>query len=161
MNIVWVGPGDTVSAELRSLLRTAGFVVSRPKRTSARQLGTRTIHAIVGDGVTLTELKALLGGSRSVLSLFTAQAAKSGRTRVGKGRSSGQLTMSLRGLRESVGRTQGEVARRVSMTQPQLSRVETRRDHLISTLHRYVGALGGNIEVAAVIDGARIILHNV
>jgi hypothetical protein len=69
--------------------------------------------------------------------------------------------MTLRGLRESVGRTQGEVARKVSMTQPQLSRVEARRDHLISTLRRYVHALGGEIEVVAVVNGARIALEKV
>jgi len=69
--------------------------------------------------------------------------------------------MTLRGLRESVGRTQGEVARKVSMTQPQLSRVEARRDHLISTLRRYVHALGGEIEVVAVVNGARISLEKV
>jgi len=69
--------------------------------------------------------------------------------------------MTLRGLRESVGRTQGEVARRVSMTQPQLSRVETRRDHLISTLRRYVRALGGNLEIVAVVKGARVVLQQV
>ena len=66
--------------------------------------------------------------------------------------------MTLRGLRESVGRTQGEVASRVSMTQPQLSRVETRRDHLLSTLRRYVEALGGHVEVVAVVKGTRVIL---
>jgi hypothetical protein len=70
-------------------------------------------------------------------------------------------SMTLRALRESVGRTQGDVARRVSMTQPQLSRVEGRRDHLTSTLRKYVQALGGKIEVAAVVKGARIILLDV
>jgi hypothetical protein len=71
------------------------------------------------------------------------------------------VAMTLRGLRESVGRTQGEVARKVSMTQPQLSRVEARNDHLISTLRRYVHALGGEIEVVAVVNGARIALQKV
>jgi len=71
------------------------------------------------------------------------------------------VAMTLRGLRESVGRTQGEVARKVSMTQPQLSRVEARSDHLISTLRRYVHALGGEIEVVAVVNGARIALQKV
>jgi hypothetical protein len=69
--------------------------------------------------------------------------------------------MTLRGLRESVGRTQGDVARGVSMTQPQLSRVEGRRDHLTSTLRKYVRALGGKIEVAAIIKGERIVLRDV
>jgi predicted transcriptional regulator len=73
----------------------------------------------------------------------------------------GTVAMTLRGLRESVGRTQGELARKVSMTQPQLSRVEARNDHLISTLRRYVHALGGKIEVVAVVNGERIALQKV
>lgn len=71
------------------------------------------------------------------------------------------VAMTLRGLRESIGRTQGEVARKVSMTQPQLSRVEARQDHLLSTLRRYVHALGGEVEVVAVVNGARITLQKV
>ena len=69
--------------------------------------------------------------------------------------------MSLQGLRERVGRTQGEIARRVSMTQSQLSRVEARKDHLTSTLRKYVRALGGRIEVVAVVNGKRIVLEGV
>ena len=69
--------------------------------------------------------------------------------------------MSLRALRETVGRTQGDIARRVSMTQSQLSRVEARRDHLTSTVRKYVRALGGRIEVAAVLKGQRIVLEGV
>ena len=71
------------------------------------------------------------------------------------------LAMSLQALRERVGRTQGEVARRVSMTQSQLSRVEARHDHLTSTLRKYIRALGGRIEVVAIVKGTRIVLRNV
>jgi len=69
--------------------------------------------------------------------------------------------MSLRELRKAAGRTQDDVAARVAMTQPQLSRVETRTDHLISTLRRYVRALGGRIEIVAHVNGGRIILRGV
>src|SRR5262249_34417076 len=69
--------------------------------------------------------------------------------------------MTLRALRESVGRTQGEVATRGSMTQPQLSRVEARRDHPIPPGCKYVRALDGEIEVAAIVNGARFILRDV
>ena len=69
--------------------------------------------------------------------------------------------MSLRTLRESVGKTQSEVARDASMTQPQLSRVESRRDHLISTVRKYVEALGGDVDVIARIDGRSIVLRDV
>ena len=66
------------------------------------------------------------------------------------------LEMDLRALREAVGFTQGELAQRVEITQSQLSKMERREDHRISTLRRYVEALGGSLEICAVIDGKRI-----
>jgi hypothetical protein len=47
------------------------------------------------------------------------------------------------------------------VTQPQLSRIEGRRDHLVSTLRKYVRALGGDIQVVAEIGAERIVLHDV
>jgi DNA-binding transcriptional regulator YiaG len=66
------------------------------------------------------------------------------------------LEMDLRALREAVGLTQGELAQRVEITQSQLSKMERREDHRLSTLRRYVEALGGNLEICAVINGRRI-----
>lgn len=66
------------------------------------------------------------------------------------------LEMDLRALREAAGSTQGELAQRVEITQSQLSKMERREDHRISTLRRYVEALGGSLEICAVIDGKRI-----
>jgi DNA-binding transcriptional regulator YiaG len=66
------------------------------------------------------------------------------------------LEMDLRALREAVGLTQGELAQRVEITQSQLSKMERREDHRISTLRRYVEALGGRLEIWAVIEGKRI-----
>ena len=69
--------------------------------------------------------------------------------------------MTLRALRESLGKTQDEVANGAEMTQPQLSRVEQRQDHLVSTLRKYVRAMGGEIDVVAWIDNRRIVLRDV
>lgn len=66
------------------------------------------------------------------------------------------LEMDLRALREAAGLTQGELAQRVEITQSQLSKMERREDHRISTLRRYVQALGGSLEICAVIDGKRV-----
>src|SRR3954452_11734065 len=66
------------------------------------------------------------------------------------------LEMDLRALREAVGLTQGDLAQRVEITQSQLSKMERREDHRISTLRRYVEALGGSLEICAVINGQRI-----
>jgi predicted transcriptional regulator len=71
------------------------------------------------------------------------------------------LEMNLRSLRESLGKTQDEIARLADVTQSQLSKIERRDDHLISTLRRYVRALGGDIEVIAVVGEKRIALRGV
>ena len=66
------------------------------------------------------------------------------------------LEMDLRALREAVGLTQEELAKRVDVTQSQLSTLERRPDHRITTLRRYVEALGGTLEICAIVDGKRI-----
>jgi DNA-binding XRE family transcriptional regulator len=66
------------------------------------------------------------------------------------------LEMDLRALREASGLTQGELAQRVEITQSQLSKMERREDHRISTLRRYVEALGGSLEICALVNGKRI-----
>jgi transcriptional regulator with XRE-family HTH domain len=66
------------------------------------------------------------------------------------------LEMDLRTLREAAGLTQEELAAKVEITQSQLSKLERREDHRISTLRRYVKAMGGELEVIAVVQGKRI-----
>ncbi len=66
------------------------------------------------------------------------------------------LEMDLRALREAAGLTQEELAQRVAITQSQLSKLERREDFRLSTLRRYVAALGGQLEIVAVVDGKRI-----
>jgi predicted transcriptional regulator len=69
--------------------------------------------------------------------------------------------LNLRALREAAGKTQAQVAELVEMDQAEVSRIERRDDHRLSTLRRYVNALGGDIEVYAVIDGKRVQLQGV
>jgi predicted transcriptional regulator len=57
--------------------------------------------------------------------------------------------------------TQGALALDAGMTQPQLSRVEKRGDHLVSTLRKYVRAMGGDVDVVARVDGRDVILRDV
>lgn len=59
------------------------------------------------------------------------------------------LEMSLREMREMVGKNQVEVAAEVETTQSELSRLERRNDFFLSTLKKYVKALGGELEVIA------------
>jgi transcriptional regulator with XRE-family HTH domain len=62
----------------------------------------------------------------------------------------------LRALREAMGLTQDELAQRIEITQSQLSKMERRDDHRISTLRRYVEALGGSLEICALVNGKRV-----
>lgn len=66
------------------------------------------------------------------------------------------IDMTLRELREAAGKTQAEVADLTGAAQSELSRMERRDDHRLSTLRRYVEALGGELEVVAVLGGQRI-----
>lgn len=52
-------------------------------------------------------------------------------------------------LRRARGLTQQEVAARLDMTQPEVSKLEQRQDVRVSTLNAYVGALGGRLVVSA------------
>jgi predicted transcriptional regulator len=69
--------------------------------------------------------------------------------------------INIRRLREALGETQVEAAAKADMTQPELSRLERASDVRLSTLRRYVKAMGGEIEVVAVVKGKRIALHGV
>ncbi len=71
------------------------------------------------------------------------------------------LEMQLAELRELAGRTQVEVAAETKMAQAEISRMERRDDHLVSTLRRYVEALGGELEVVARIGDKTVRLRGV
>jgi len=71
------------------------------------------------------------------------------------------LEMNLRALRESLGKTQEELAKLAEVAQSELSRTERREDHLVSTLRRYVEALGGELEIVASFGEKRIRLQGV
>ncbi len=68
------------------------------------------------------------------------------------------LELDLRALRVAAGKTQVEMAPAMEMTQSELSRLERREDIRLSTLHRYVHALGGRIKVVAEVGKKKIVL---
>ena len=74
------------------------------------------------------------------------------RSWIGARRSTGEpvhVGPALGALRRSRGLTQREVAARLDMTQPEVSKLERRGDVRVSTLSAYVGALGGRLVVSA------------
>lgn len=69
--------------------------------------------------------------------------------------------LTLRALRTALDLTQVDVAARAGLTQGQVSSVETRGDHKVSTLARYATALGGELDVSVIINGRRYHLADV
>ena len=70
----------------------------------------------------------------------------------------------LRTIREATGKTQVDVTEASQMDQADISRLEGRAsfdDCLVSTLKRYVSALGGQLELVATFGDKRIILTGV
>ena len=71
------------------------------------------------------------------------------------------LDMSLREVRELAGKNQVDVAAALEKAQSEISKIENREDWLLSTLRRYVEALGGELEVVAVLGDKRLRLRGV
>ncbi len=71
------------------------------------------------------------------------------------------LELSLKELRKMIGKTQVQLSSEAEMAQGELSKIENRGDHRLSTLRRYIEALGGELEVVAVFDDNRFRLHGV
>jgi hypothetical protein len=69
--------------------------------------------------------------------------------------------LTIRAVREAVGKTQVEVSADAAMDQADVSRLEARKDFedcLVSTLRRYVAALGGELELVASFGDRKIVL---
>lgn len=59
------------------------------------------------------------------------------------------IGQALGALRRARGLTQQQVAGLLEMTQPEISKLERRRDVRVSTLRAYVGAVGGQLALSA------------
>jgi predicted XRE-type DNA-binding protein len=59
-------------------------------------------------------------------------------------------------IRERRSLSQNDVAEVLGASQARVSQLESQSDLYLSTLKRYIEALGGELEVAAVFDGERI-----
>jgi len=71
-----------------------------------------------------------------------------------RGSKSGRL-YNLKSLRAAFGKTQADVSRETGMAQGDVSKLEARQDVKLSTLERYVEALGGKVEVAVIVGDRR------
>lgn len=68
------------------------------------------------------------------------------------------LELDLRALRKAANLTQLQMAPLIEMTQSELSRLERREDHRVSTLARYVRALGGRLKIVAEVRKKKVVL---
>lgn len=66
------------------------------------------------------------------------------------------VELTLRDLRQTLGITQEQLANAIGSAQSEVSRLENRDDHHVSTLRKVVKALGGELEVAAVFGKKRV-----
>ena len=68
-------------------------------------------------------------------------------------------TMDLREARQARGKTQAEISEATEMSQGEVSRLERREDFLLSTLRRYVAALGGELQLVAKFRDKAVVLR--
>lgn len=66
------------------------------------------------------------------------------------------LEYNLRELREASGLTQVEMAERLESVQSSVARMEAGADSKLSTIRKYVTALGGEVKIQAVIKGKTV-----
>ncbi len=76
-------------------------------------------------------------------------------------RRSSEQRLTLTQLRERAGLTQQDLARATGVSQMEISRAERREDHRVSTLRRYVEALGGTLEVSVSVGHETLRLRDV
>ena len=68
-----------------------------------------------------------------------------------------ELEIALNELRESRGITQEQVAAELATSRPNVSRIEREDDVRVTTLQRYISAIGGELEVVVRFpDGERL-----
>jgi transcriptional regulator with XRE-family HTH domain len=100
-------------------------------------------------------------GTRSWKSVKGARLAPHAIARVTTRAHQEVLGLTLKELRRDLDITQADLASAADMTQSEMSRLESREDHRVSSLRRYVEALGGEIEITAIIGGRRVKLTDV
>jgi Helix-turn-helix domain len=168
IRILYLGHGSATPKLLSHLLGEAGYSVTVERQNADGRDGLPS-----ADLVAASDVRAASGKGRGKparrstpdrIVVVTGRSIDGGadpRRTGGRARPEWSKPMNLQELREHVRKTQGDVARRAAVSQPQLSRVEGRRDHLVSTLRKYVRALGGDVQVVAEIGSERILLRDV
>ena len=67
--------------------------------------------------------------------------------------------MPLQELRQALKLTQEQVANSLDMNQAAVSKVEHQTDMFVSTLRRFIGAMGGSLEIVAHFPQGNVIIN--
>ncbi|HEY3743887.1 MAG TPA: hypothetical protein VGL53_28785 [Bryobacteraceae bacterium] len=67
--------------------------------------------------------------------------------------------MTLDSLREKRGFRQGDVAKVLNLSQAAVSKLEFRTDSYVSSVRKYVEALGGKLEIQAIFGDERVVIR--
>lgn len=70
------------------------------------------------------------------------------------------VELDLATLRKALSLTQAAVAEALNVQQAEVSRIEKRTDVLLSTMRKYIEAVGGRLEIHAVFPGNTVIISD-
>ena len=96
-------------------------------------------------------------GRRS-FSTLTASFPPERRARLEDRKSALRLEMALAQVRQAMGVSQEELARRLSVRQPAVAKLEQREDARIGTIRSYVEALGGEVDIVARFGDSHVVI---
>ena len=121
-------------------------------RTTSKPTGNVTGHSTSNAVSNAVSNATSSGTGRSELRPFAelvATMAPASRKRVDERFNDTMARLRLGDIREAVGKTQVEMAAELGLGQGSVSKIESAADMYLSTLRRYVEALGGELEVLA------------
>jgi DNA-binding XRE family transcriptional regulator len=65
-------------------------------------------------------------------------------------------TLPLAEIRKAIGKTQAEMAKQLAQGQGSVSKIENATDMYLSTLRKYIEAMGGELHLTATFDKGRV-----
>jgi transcriptional regulator with XRE-family HTH domain len=91
---------------------------------------------------------------------LTKDLTPEGRARIEAAKARLREDMELAELRQALSLTQSTLAEALGVKQAEISKIENRTDIFVSTLRRFVQAMGGDLEIRAVFPDWAVIIRN-
>ncbi len=89
---------------------------------------------------------------------LVAKMSPASRERIREGTATMASEMALQELRRAMQLTQQEMAKKLDMNQAAVSKMEHQSDMYVSTLRRFVGAMGGELRIVAHFPQADVVI---